>query len=64
MILRFDSLYIILLIFYHTCIIYLIYMNIHAYISCIAHNLSTIGIAWKIQVMGSLQGAKLFTMGS
>ena len=31
------------------------YLNIHTHITCIAHDLGALGIALKIQVMGSLQ---------
>ena len=31
------------------------YMAIHSYITCIGHDLGVLGVAWKIQLMSSLQ---------
>ena len=40
------------------------YFNIHAYITCIAHNLSVLEVIKKIKVIGSSQHDKLFIVDS
>ena len=39
-------------------------MSIIAYIFCIVRDLGVVGVAWKIQVIGSLQMDDFFTTGS
>ena len=40
------------------------YLSIHAPITCIIYDLTVLGLVQKIQVMGSLQDDKLFTVNS
>ena len=42
----------------------ILYLSIHIHITCIIHDLGLLRVTQKIQVMGSLQSDKWFTINS